>query len=943
MTACFGLASAGAAVPNSVIWSDSFESYVAGLPLQGTNGWTSSIAAAGVVTNPASVLVKLTNTFGTVHAYPLPSASHTNVALVTDVLQNDVHSASGGVAVLDFTLMPTWSDENPQDETNLQYAFYIKTNQHVVIWCRSLSPATNIWLDLAASPLVNTGVWTRFTIVQDYSNRMFQIRVNEGEPISDAAGYTARGASPNGPWFHMVQTNSLMARVTFGDGGINYVDDVVVSTRALNWSAGGFQESVTNNGTIDNSSPLLVDLQFDTFTGADGDDLVANGKLTVESGLPSGLAVVARRVSATQVSITLTNSALQHESADTSSSLTFRFNQDAFTLGQMMDVSGYRRNDLTVMFLDTPRLTYSRILFAEALANDGTINNGIPLSITLAHDTFFGAFGEDFATNNTKLQLMGLPGGLTGRVVKVSATELQMTLQGKAVAHGNSADTNFTLAFQDGAFTTVPVSSSVINHTTNLQVGFFSSFPALVYASTTFTEVTANNGAIHNTVVITLADDAFSAGPFVAGIHYTVTNVPAGLTAQLVRDSASQVTVHLAGNATLHTAGQSTGAMLLTFRDAAFATVAAADLPGSTTNFTVTFQNAPSLAFSRETFAEFSLGTIDNQTPVLITLTGDDFAASLAGLFSVTNLPAGLALAVTRESATQVSVRLTGAATAHALANSISDLTLTFLQGAFVSADANQVVNFQKNDLRVAFMDDTSWVNAVPYEEPFESYPNGFLLAGANGWTTDYYADAAEVTNDVAINEKLAIYFRRGALPITADHTRTLFVRDSIQSEIHSPTGQLVYLDLMMYPSPVIETPPGETNLQYALYINTNCQVVIWHRNTTGGTPTNEWLTLGSAMLIDTSNWSRFTVTQDYTNHMYQLRVNEGSAIVDPAGWSQGGLSRTGSWFHMVQTNDMMSRVILDGSGTAYLDDVTVRTSLALGFGKGTGSVYFIR
>jgi hypothetical protein len=84
-------------------------------------------------------------------------------------------------------------------------------------------------------------------------------------------------------------------------------------------------------------------------------------------------------------------------------------------------------------------------------------------------------------------------------------------------------------------------------------------------------------------------------------------------------------------------------------------------------------------------------------------------------------------------------------------------------------------------------------------------------------------------------------------------------------------------------------------------------------------------------------------VAQDYSNHLFQLCVNQGAAIEDPAGWSQGGLTQTGSWFHMVQTNNMMSRLILSGIGAAYLDDVTVRTSLPAGFGGDCGSVFLIR
>jgi hypothetical protein len=436
-----------------------------------------------------------------------------------------------------------------------------------------------------------------------------------------------------------------------------------------------------------------------------------------------------------------------------------------------------------------------------------------------------------------------------------------------------------------------------------------------------------------------LTGDTFA--PDLTG-HYSVANVPSGLTAQLTRNNNNQVTLSLINNASPHTSAQSTNALQLTFSNEAFVTVAAANITGSTTNFSVSFNDAPRLAYSRGAFEERSMGTINNTAPLLITLTGDSFAANLTGRYSTSNVPEGLTVSITRDSATQLSMSLMGTAAAHASGNTITDLMLTFQQGAFVNADANQVVNIQTN-FSVVFMDDTSFVNTVPYEEPFEVYPNGFLLAGTNAWTADFYADAAQVTNDASMISKLAVYAGSGTLPIQTAHTQTLLVRDCVRTEIHSPTGQLVYLDFMSYPAPMTETPSNDTNLQYAFYVSTNLQMVIWHCNTTGGSPTNEWLALTNSPLINTSCWNRFTVAQDYTNHMFQLRVNEGTAIVDPAGWSQGGASRTGSWFHMVQTNSLMSRLIISGIGTTYLDDFTVRTSLAPGFGLGVGTVYMIR
>ncbi|MEI6168207.1 MAG: hypothetical protein WCS52_13560 [bacterium] len=702
---CVGLAveGASAAHTNSVPWTESFESYSSGYFLQDTNGWSSSRWGAGLITNSGAVLFALTNTYAGIGSYPLPNASHTNVLRITDLVDNDIRHTAGDTVALDFMVMPTWSEINPLSKTNLHCALYINTNQHVVIWHQRLTPATNEWLDLVASPLINTGVWARIGVIQDYSNQMFQIKVN-GSPIEDAAGYVAGGGSQPGSWFHMVQTNGILSQITFGDGGTNYLDDITLS-------AGISFEGVT----------------------------------------------------------------------------------------------------------------------------------------------------------------------------------------------------------------------------------------ALSCSGTNFAEAAANNGTIGNTNVISLTGDAFTAGPYVLNTHYAVANVPAGLTAQLTRNNNTQVTFALTGHASPHTSSQSTGALELSFLNPAFASVAAASITGATTNFSVTFNNAPSLAYNRSAFNELSFGTINNQSPLLITLTGDAFVSNLTGLYSVSNLPLGLTLELTRISATQVSVRLTGIASAHASGNTIHDLTLDFLQGAFVSANADQVASNPKTDLSVVFVDDLSFVNTVPYEEPFESYADGFLLAGTNAWTADYYANAGVVTNDAVVNAKLATYMAHTTPPILTNHNKTLLVQDSIQSEIHSETGVGVYVDLLMMPVPLAEPAGIRTNAQFSMYIDPNMQVVIWHRNMTGIPATNEWLTLANAPLIDTSCWTRITVAQDYTNHMFQLRINEGAAIEDPVGWTQGGITQTGSWFHMVQTNDFMSRLLLFGRGAAYLDDVTVRTQLGAWFARGAGSVYVIR
>ena len=141
---------------------------------------------------------------------------------------------------------------------------------------------------------------------------------------------------------------------------------------------------------------------------------------------------------------------------------------------------------------------------------------------------------------------------------------------------------------------------------------------------------------------------------------------------------------------------------------------------------------------------------------------------------------------------------------------------------------------------------------------------------------------------------------------------------------------------------PLVDMPSVDTNDQFACYVTTNNHLVVWHRNITA--LTNEWITLSNAPSISTTAWVRLTVQSDYTHNMYQVRVNEGSPIVDPHGWSGYGGAPTGSWFYMAQTNGTMTTFKLTGEGSAFLEDFTVREALPDIFGRPpTGSVYIFR
>lgn len=1054
-------------VTNNVGWKDSFETYPVNTLIVGTNGWMSDRSVAGTVSSNADRLAALGAYQGSGGVLPLPGSTHSNILETVAEVQNETHSSSGAVAVIDFMAVAEAIDTVPAGDAQQQCAVCVLSNGNLSVWHRNMvggGAGVNEWLELSVVPAVATGSWTRFTLVQDTSNHLFQIKVNNGQPLENAVGWnwTNGGLARPGSWFYMVQTNNLISRLRLGTESTNYFDDVVVTNRSVAWTGSGFTERSANDGRIDPASTMVATLQHDLFTGAVGDDLVASGKVSVV-GLPSGLVAIARRDSDTQVTVSLTNAATQHEGTDSLSNLSLQFADAAFTLGRAADVTGRARTSVPLTFFDTPSLSYSRTTLAEAAANNGSIDNTIPIWITLTNGVFNGNPDDDFAALAGKLTFTNMPAGLSAQAVVQSATLVKLTLTGQATQHAASDSiANLGLVFQDGAFVTVPA-ASVFHASTNLSVAFSSpglltyatqafaetavntgavsgttltlenkSFNAtngedlvatgkvvpsnvpsglsvqvlvtssqsanlvfggaasphasanstsalslvfgdtafiggnaaavgnanlgtlsVVFAdptsvtptTTTFAESAANDGTIGNNAVLNLSGDAFASGAWSQGTHYTVVNVPAGLTMS-VTGSGSQATVVLTGTAADHTAGASRADMRLTLLNAAFAHVAAADVVGHPIDFAVAFSDPAAVSFSRDAFTETSGGVIDNRTPLTVVLAGDTYGGIVndefvgKGWVNVANLPSGLSATVTRDSDTQVSMRLTGRATAHAASNSVSNVSVTFLAGAFAHATPGLVTGNPRAGISVVFTNDSGFFNVIPYAESFETYAAGTYLSGTNGWV-GRFADSGIVTNAPVETALLPEYLRRHAdYPLDGAHTKLLCVQDDLYTEIHSETNSMVYLDFLAIPVPMELDVDSDTNRQYAFFVSTNQQLVIWHRNTSGGSPVNEWRTLAAAGQVSTSRWVRFSVAQDYATHRFQVRIDEGLPVTDPIGWDDAGTGHPGTWFNMVQGNSSMQRFHVLGNGPGFVDDLSVSSTLSLGRG---GTVYTIR
>jgi uncharacterized repeat protein (TIGR02059 family)/uncharacterized delta-60 repeat protein len=133
------------------------------------------------------------------------------------------------------------------------------------------------------------------------------------------------------------------------------------------------------------------------------------------------------------------------------------------------------------------------------------------------------------------------------------------------------------------------------------------------------------------------------------------------------------------------------------------------------------------------------------------TLNGDTFNSTLTeGVhYNITNKPAGLTAVVTRTSGTVATLTLTGNAVDNGSADSVSDLTITWLDGAFtITSTSSLMSGYTDNTGSIQFVDqrlstDTSGTNIVlTYNEELDSeslpVPDDFyVLVNGNEITVD--------------------------------------------------------------------------------------------------------------------------------------------------------------------------------------------------------------
>jgi hypothetical protein len=338
-------------------------------------------------------------------------------------------------------------------------------------------------------------------------------------------------------------------------------------------SATTFYEAAANNGGIDNTTPLAVSIlnDTDTFTGSNGDDFVAQGKV-LPGNLPAGLTAVVTRAGSGLAQVTLTGRALSNSVADNVSNIILSFQNGAFTGGDTSRIANATCAGLSISFLDpgaAPRLSYGSSTFTEAAANDGSIGNA--LTIMLTNDVFTGGTGDNFVPG--KVSVANVPAGLTAQVIRTGPLTVQASLAGNAASH-NAANNvgNLTITFLDSAFS--GGNAALVTNAVKADIAVQFLDPVITYGGTTFVEGWQNDGRIGNSLAIALAGDQFtsSAGEdLIAAGKVQVQHLPAGLTAQIICTGSRALTASLQGNALAHATSDTVGNLTFTFQNSAFA------------------------------------------------------------------------------------------------------------------------------------------------------------------------------------------------------------------------------------------------------------------------------------------------------------------------------------------------------------------------------------
>ncbi|RLD60286.1 MAG: hypothetical protein DRJ01_09910, partial [Bacteroidetes bacterium] len=355
------------------------------------------------------------------------------------------------------------------------------------------------------------------------------------------------------------------------------------------YNSNNIRESLSDDGTIDDTLALTYFFPSggNKFTGNNGDDFIADGKIFV-SNLPAGLTAIATRTGDTTLTVKFTGAASNHRFSDNIDDLTFEFQNSAFTDGNAGVIINYLKNDIGVVFI---------MKYEVFNAVNNPEINGTYVSAGYFKDKPFFSKGDSL--------LLGYRGCSDNVQWVIIDSDDESNLApdiGFCPIERNYENSDFPPmeGWGDNAVRVYPHNS-------------------LYYEKTTFKESLVNDGSIDNsdTLVIRYFFPAGSATfsgvndeDFVAEGKVTLTNLPVGLTAVVTRKSDTTLAVVLTGN----TCSEDVNDLTFAFSDNAFTGITAEEVFYSTKeDLKINFHNNYYVASTGGDFTTISEAVADEE------------------------------------------------------------------------------------------------------------------------------------------------------------------------------------------------------------------------------------------------------------------------------------------------------------------------------------------
>lgn len=364
-------------------------------------------------------------------------------------------------------------------------------------------------------------------------------------------------------------------------------------------------EDIANDGTVNSS--MEVTLNNATFSQSTGP--FSAGVHYNITGLPTGLAADINVTSSTSLTVTISGTAANHADAD-DVTYTIAFQDAAFSEVTAAEVGGSNNPALLIDFLDPYTVVYVDLEdpFAEHNGQDWeffALNYGDAEFGTWLYDSDFfklETYGNGAICHNGTRNIVPLDCGVTiGNSDVFTEPDVypgQLDISNPSYTDWNGRTAYIGFTFRKGGYdhygwlkATVPPDGSKFTVTE----GAYHTGPAypittgmgcdatLNYTPPAVTESITNDGSFNGFTNILTENVVFSqsSGSFIENTHYTISGLPAGLTASMEVISNTLVELHIDGTTIPHADTDDTN-ISVSFLDAAFEGTLAANVVHAT-------------------------------------------------------------------------------------------------------------------------------------------------------------------------------------------------------------------------------------------------------------------------------------------------------------------------------------------------------------------------